>query len=67
MGASLKTYVIYVHKDRYEVPNMEVATAADDEAALKLAAGWLAESPHFHRVEIWEDNRLVGRLERDGG
>jgi hypothetical protein len=67
MGETLKTYVIYIHEDRYEMPNMEVAAAADDEAALELAADRLSASPHFHRVEVWDNNRFVGRLERDGG
>ena len=59
----LKTYLLYIHHDRSGVPKLEVITAPNDSAARDLARQRLDESPHHRLVEIWEDDRAVGRIE----
>ena len=60
----MKTYVLYIHDDRYTVPTLDSITVDDDERAKELAGGRLAASAHYHRAELWEDDRLVARLEK---
>lgn len=60
----MKTYFLYVHDDRYTVPNLDTIIVRDDERARALAAKRLASSPHYRGVEVWEDERLVVRLDR---
>jgi hypothetical protein len=62
--AQLKIYTLYVHDDRYSVPSLDAANVADDELALKIARGRLVASPHYRAIEIWEDDRFVGTVER---
>jgi hypothetical protein len=62
----MKTYVLYVHDDRYTVPTMDTVTVSGDERARELAGQRLASSPHYHAVELWEGDRLVERLEAPG-
>jgi hypothetical protein len=63
IGVLLKTYLLYIHHDRSGVPKLEVITAPSDSAARDLARQRLDESPHHRLVEIWEDDRAVGRIE----
>ncbi len=58
----MKTYVLYIHDDRYTVPNMESLTVNDDERARDVAGDRLASSSHYHLAELWESDRLVARL-----
>lgn len=58
----VKTYLLYIHDDRYTVPTMDSVTVSGDERALQLARERLASSPHYYAVEVWEDDRLVGRV-----
>ncbi|MGI8840975.1 MAG: hypothetical protein ACR2F8_09400 [Caulobacteraceae bacterium] len=60
----MKTYVLYIHDDRYTVPTLDSITAEGDQRAHQLAAKRLASSPHYHGAELWEDDRLVERLAR---
>lgn len=60
----MKTYVLYIHDDRYTVPTMDSIAANADERAVQGAADRLASSPHYYAVELWEDDRLVKRLEK---
>ena len=39
--------------------------ADDDPAAGELARLWLASSPHYLGIEVWDDDRLVTRLEKE--
>ena len=63
----MRTYVIYVHDDRYTVPTLDSITASGDERARQLTRERLASSPHYHAVELWEDDRMVARLEKPEG
>lgn len=60
----MKTYVLYVHDDRYTVPTLDSIAVDGDERAVQLAADRLASSPHYYAAELWEDDRLVRRLEK---
>lgn len=60
----MKTYVLYIHDDRYSVPTLDSITVADDERAKEVAAERLASSPHYRAAELWEDDRLVEKLAR---
>ena len=60
----MKTYVLYVHDDRYSVPTLDTITVDGDERARQLAAERLAASPRYFMVELWEEDRLVEKLER---
>jgi len=65
-SAAMKTYLLYIHDDRYTVPTMDSITVIDDERAKQLARERLASSAHYHTAELWEDERLVARLENPG-
>ena len=57
-------YVLYIHDDRYTVPTMDSITVSGDERARELAHQRLASSTHYYAAELWEDDRLVERLEK---
>jgi hypothetical protein len=65
-NAGMKTYVLYIHDDRYTVPTMDWVTASGDESARQLAGERLAASPHYSVVELWMADQLVARLEKPG-
>ncbi|HEX4179198.1 MAG TPA: hypothetical protein VHY32_00255 [Caulobacteraceae bacterium] len=60
----MKTYFLYLRDDRYTVPTLDMINARDDDRAITAAVGRLAYSPHYQSVEVWEDDRLVARLDR---
>jgi hypothetical protein len=60
----LKTYTLYIHDDRYSVPSLDAVTVRDDERAREVGANRLAVSPHYQLIEVWEDDRFVGKFER---
>lgn len=60
----MKTYVLYIHDDRYTVPTLDSLTVNDDERAREVAGERLASSRHYHLAELWESDRLVARLEK---
>lgn len=60
----MKTYVLYIHDDRYTVPTLDSIVATGDERALQLAGDRLASSPRYYAAELWEGDRRVGRLEK---
>jgi hypothetical protein len=62
----MKTYFLYVHDDRYSVPTLDTVIVRNDQRASEIAAKRLASSDHYRGVEIWEDERLVCRFDRDG-
>jgi hypothetical protein len=60
----VNTYFVYVHDDRYTVPNLSTLTAASDEEATELAWLQLVASPHHRMIELFRDERLVDRVAR---
>jgi len=58
----MKTYILYVHDDRYTVPTMDSLTVDGDERAMELAGERLASSPHYYAAELWDGDRMVQRL-----
>ncbi len=60
----MKTYLLYIHDDRYTVPTLDSIAVDGDERARELAAERLASSPHYLTAELWEDDRLVEKLTR---
>jgi hypothetical protein len=62
----LRVYLLYIHNDRSSVPKLEVVTAPNDAAVLILARERLNQSPQLVLVEVWEDDRAVGRIENTG-
>ena len=60
----MKTYILYVHDDRYSVPTLDTVTVGDDARATEIAARRLASSPHYRAAEVWDDERLVCRIGR---
>jgi hypothetical protein len=67
IGDSLKTYLLYIHDDRYATPTLDVIVVADDSRAREIAASRLSTSSHYRRAEIWEDERPVGEVEKPEG
>jgi hypothetical protein len=61
----VKTYTLYVHDGRYTVPTLLTIDARDDESACTNARQHLSSSPHYSAVEVWDDERLVARVEED--
>jgi hypothetical protein len=57
--------MVYFDDDRHHARDLIVITADDDEAACALARADLAANAHRLAAEIWDDNRLVARIERD--
>ncbi len=56
-------YLLYIHDGRYSVPHLESLDAPSDDRALAHARVRLAGSSHYLAIEVWEDDRLVGRTE----
>jgi hypothetical protein len=61
----LKTYTLYIHDDRYSVPSLDAVTVRDDQRAREIGASRLTASPHYQRIEVWEDDRFIDKFERD--
>ena len=61
---SLKIYILYVHDDRYSVPNLDGVIVRDVARAIEIASERLAGSLHHRAVELWEDECLIYRLDR---
>ena len=62
----MASYTLFVHDDRYSVPTFYMVTVANDQRALKLAEEKLHSSPHYRRVEVFDGDRLVAAIDRDG-
>jgi hypothetical protein len=60
----LKTYTLYIHDDRYSVPSLDAVTVRDDERAREIGQNRLVVSPHYHLVEVWEDDRFIDKFAR---
>jgi len=63
----LKTYTLYVHDGRYTVPTLLTIDARDDDGACAHAEQHLNISVHYRAVEVWDDERLVARVEEEPG
>jgi hypothetical protein len=57
--------MLYIQDDRYRITTLDVVLAADDAAASELARVCLAGSAHYQSIEVWEDERLVTRVEKN--
>ena len=60
----VRTYILYVHDDRYSVPTLDTVIVRNDARAIEIADKRLASSAHYGAVEVWEDERLVYRTNR---
>jgi hypothetical protein len=60
----VKTYTVYVHDARYAAPTLLLVEMGDDELVRAYASERLGQSSDYLAVEIWDNDRLVGRLER---
>lgn len=60
----MRTYILYVHDDRYSVPTLDTVIVRNDARAIEIADKRLASSAHYWTVEVWEDERLVYRINR---
>jgi hypothetical protein len=63
----LNVYVLYIHDDRYTVPTVDSLRAADDRIAKQMLRERLETSPHYFAVALWQDERLVERIEKTAG
>ena len=61
----MTTYTLYVHDGRYAVPTLLTIESRDDESARAHALRHLESSTHYRAVDIWDDDRQVGRLTLD--
>lgn len=59
----MKTYTLYVHDGRYTVPTLLTIDARDDDSACAHARQHLRNSEHYKTVEVWDDERLVARID----
>jgi hypothetical protein len=57
--------MFYIKDDRYLTSTLEVANAADDDAAEGVARRFLATSAHHLGVDVWDDDRFVVRVMKD--
>ena len=62
----MKIYTFYIDDDRYSVPALDAVTVSEDRLAQAAARARLAGSSHYRGIEIWDDDRLVAKVERDG-
>ncbi len=63
----MKTFLFYISDRRYSVQTLDSLTAADDEAARVLATRRLFRSENYRSVEVWDDDRLVCRVQKETG
>jgi hypothetical protein len=61
--ATLNIYTIYIHDDRYSVPNLDIIDAQTDDEARAEAILRLNASPHHQAIEIWTLNGFLARIE----
>ena len=60
----MKTYVLYVYDRRSTVPSLDVITVRGDARARQIASQRLASGIDHFAAEVWEDDRLVCRLDK---
>jgi hypothetical protein len=60
----MKTFLFYTNDRRYTVQRLDSLTENDDEAARKIATQRLFSSDDYLDIEVWEDDRLVCRIQK---
>ena len=63
--SAVKIFAFFIEDDRYSVPTLVTEECADDAAAMDHARTLLRASPHHRAVDVWDDERMVGRLQAD--
>jgi hypothetical protein len=61
-GLTVKIFTLYVDDDRYSVPTLFTVDVHDDAGAMAFATELLNSSPHYLAVEVWDDDRRVGKV-----
>ncbi len=59
----MTNYTLYIHDGRYGAPALLVVDLRDDDRARAFAFERLEQSTYYNAVEIWDGDRLVGRVE----
>ena len=59
----MKIFTLYIEDDRYSVPTLFTAELRDDAAAMTHAEELLVGAPHYRSVEIWDGDRLIGKVD----
>jgi hypothetical protein len=57
--------MLYIEDDRYSVPTLVLVIVRDEVRAKEIAKGQLGASSHHLTVEVWEDETLLFRAERE--
>jgi hypothetical protein len=60
------TFTLYVHDDRYSVPNMVFVDARDEDHSRELASNELMRSEHHLAVDVMRGDAACYRLTRRG-
>jgi hypothetical protein len=60
----MHNYVFYIHDSRYSVPHFVAVDAVDDETAVAIAQGTLAESDRYLSIDVVDGDREVAHVER---
>lgn len=58
----LKIYTFYIDDDRYSVSSLDAVTAPSDHEALTAANARVGASRHYRAIEVFDDDRPVGRV-----
>ncbi|HUO22583.1 MAG TPA: hypothetical protein VMU59_08725 [Caulobacteraceae bacterium] len=60
----MNIYTLYIEDDRYQVPSLLTVELAGDPEAMAHVDQLFARSAHYQAIEIWEEDRRVGRAVR---
>ncbi len=58
----MKIFTLYIEDDRYSVPTLLTAELRDDAEVMAHAARLLDGAPHHRSVEVWDGDRLIGKV-----
>ena len=61
----MQTYSLFIEDTRYTVPTLAMVSASDETLARRLAKDRLFESEHHRAVDVYVDDALLFRLDRD--
>ncbi len=59
---NVKSYTLYIHDGRYGAPALLVVELRDDDRVRAFAAERLQQSVYYQALEIWDGDRLVGKV-----
>jgi hypothetical protein len=59
-------FTLYIEDDRYSVPTLVTAELRDDAEVMAHAAALLEGSAHYLSVEVWDSDRLIGKVRQSG-